>query len=141
MGAGFSTSLFRAQEKFRVLSVNTATKYIHLTGLPSLVADIDQPASGAVDIPLGEPVQTTLSKIVDKYAFMATQEGHVSYMGVCMSISSCSVSEVMPIFTLSYRVGRTNSLFSYHIESVDVSLLLSYIVIFFYKIVDITAAR
>lgn len=65
-----------------MLAVNYSTKYIYLTALNSLVEHIDKPVGGAVSVPLGEPITTVISRIVDKYAFLSTPEGHVSYMGV-----------------------------------------------------------
>ena len=68
-----------------MLSVNTATKYIHLTGLRSLIEEIDEPGSGTVSVPLGEPVTITVSKVQDKYAFLSTADGQESYMGVSLT--------------------------------------------------------
>ena len=68
-----------------MLSVNTATKYIHLTGLRSLIEEIDGPGSGTVSVPLGEPVTITVSKVQDKYAFLSTADGQESYMGVSLT--------------------------------------------------------
>lgn len=65
-----------------MLAVNTSTKYIHLTGLTSLLDYIDALGSGAVSVPLGEPTMITINKIQDKYAFMSTEDGQESYMGV-----------------------------------------------------------
>lgn len=70
------------QSKFRVLSVNTATKYIHLTALPSLLNSIDSCDTGPMNVPLGEPVNITLNKIVDKYVFLKSEDTAASYMGV-----------------------------------------------------------
>ena len=68
-----------------MLSVNTATKYIHLTGLRSLIEEIDETGSGTVSVPLGEPVTITVSKVQDKYAFLSTADGQESYMGVSLT--------------------------------------------------------
>lgn len=70
------------QVRLRVLAVNTDTKYVRLSDLPSLIGELDQPGEGPVNIPLGEPVTVSVSKIHDKYAFVSSPDGHVTYIGV-----------------------------------------------------------
>ncbi|XP_067935135.1 protein RRP5 homolog [Watersipora subatra] len=69
---------------FRVLCVNDTTKYIHLTELSSLVDHMERETEGPLSIPIGEPITVIVKKIVDKYAFVMTEEGSTSYMGVSL---------------------------------------------------------
>ena len=62
--------------------MNPTTKYIYLTGLPSLINDIEKAGDGVVSIPHGEPITVNIKRLVDKYAFVTTEEGHSSYIGV-----------------------------------------------------------